>query len=300
MMRMTIRYMLWVVGLFLVACQSPQSVTPAHLFTLPSPPTTMTREAQIDYLATHYWDRFPFTDSVALVKADTAAMTRHFSQFVALLSDKPHHRAPMDSLMARAAKSRFALDYFVSLADGVLHDPNSPLRSSELYIPVLEAQLAAPYYDLYERIYPEHALQMARKNRLGEPAADFRFQTRDGKESSLYALQAEHTLVLFSNPGCSMCGMLKELIMSNAVIVERITDSRLKVLVVYPDEDLKAWREAEGEPHGWIDACDAEGALRRDELYDLRAIPSIYLLDHQKRVVVKDSTDPREIEAALI
>jgi hypothetical protein len=260
----------------------------------------MTREAQIDYLATHYWDRFPFTDSVALIKADTTAMMRHFSQFVALLSSEQPNRAPMDSLMARAATSRFALDYFASLADGVLHDPNSPLRSSELYIPVLEAQLAAPYYDQYERIYPEHALQMARKNRPGEPAADFRFVTRDGDEGSLYALRAEHTLVLFSNPGCSMCGMLKELIMSNAVIVERITDSRLKVLVVYPDEDLKAWREAEGEPHGWIDARDAEGRIRGEELYDLRAIPSIYLLDRDKRVVVKDSTDPREIEAALI
>ena len=155
-----------------MACQSPRTVTPAHLFTLPSPPTTMTREAQIDYLATHYWDRFPFADSVALVKADTTAMMRHFSQFVALLSSEQPNRAPMDSLMARAAKSRFALDYFASLADGVLHDPNSPLRSSELYIPVLEAQLAAPYYDPYERIYPEHALQMARKNRLGEPAAE--------------------------------------------------------------------------------------------------------------------------------
>lgn len=299
-MRGTMRYLLWVVGLLSVACQSPRTVTPAHLFTLPSPPATMTREAQIDYLATHYWDRFPFADSVALVKADTTAMMRHFSQFVALLLDKPHHRAPMDSLMARAATSRFALDYFVSLADGVLHDPNSPLRSSELYIPVLEAQLAAPYYDPYERIYPEHALQMARKNRPGEPAADFRFVTRDGDEGSLYALQAEHTLVLFSNPGCSMCGMLKELIMSSAVIVERITDSRLKVLVVYPDEDLKAWERSEAEPSGWIDARDAEGRIRGEELYDLRAIPSIYLLDRDKRVVVKDSTDPREIEAALI
>ena len=88
--------------------------------------------------------------------------------------------------------------------------------------------------------------------------------------------------------------------MSNAVIVERITEGRLKVLVVYPDEDLKAWERSEAEPSGWIDARDADGRLRGEELYDLRAIPSIYLLDHQKRVVVKDSTDPREVEAALI
>ena len=74
---------------------------------------------------------------------------------------------------------------------------------------------------------------------------------------------------------------------------------RVKAML-YPDEDLKTWERSEAEPSGWIDARDADGRLRGEELYDLRAIPSIYLLDHQKRVVVKDSTDPREVEAALI
>lgn len=291
----------WIgLALLFAACHTaPREERAAHDFVIPTAPVTMSREAQIDYLADHYWDNFPFADSLALVRADSAAMLRHFAQFTALLSQNPLRRAPMDTLMHRAEKSRFTLDYFVSLADEVLHNPNAPLRSSELYIPVLEAQLRAPYYDHYERIYPEHALQMALKNRLGEPATDFRFRTRAGVEQSLYKLQADYTLIFFSNPDCSMCGMLKELILHDAEIVEQLTNGRLKMLLLYPDEDLKAWRAAEPAEEVWIDACDESGAILREELYDLRAIPSLYLLDRQKRVLVKDSTDPREIAAAL-
>ena len=294
------RYFWMGLALLLVACHhAPRVERAAHDFVIPTAPATMSREAQIDFLADHYWDHFPFADSLALVRADSAAMLRHFAQFAALLSNKPLRRAPMDTLMRRAEKSRFTLDYFASLADEVLDNPNGPLRSSELYIPILEALLRAPYYDAYERIYPEHALQMALKNRLGEPATNFQFRTRAGVEQSLYELQADYTLILFSNPDCAMCAMLKALILHDAEIVELLTNGRLKMLLLYPDEDMKAWRMAKAAEEVWIDACDEQGTIRREELYDLRAIPSLYLLDRQKRVLVKDSTDPREIAAAM-
>lgn len=287
------------VGLLGCGCRPAKKGEPAHRFPIPSAPATMGREAQIDYLATHYWDHFPFADTVAIVAADSAEMMRRFAQFIALVEHREGNRAPMDSLMRRAAASRTALDYFARMAEEVLHDPNSPLRSSELYIPVLEARLRAPYYNAYERIVPEHDLHLARQNRIGKAANDFPFVTRDGGQGTLYGLEAEHTLIFFSNPGCAMCEMLKELVLSSAVIIERIGEGRLKLLMLYPDEDLRAWEREAGDAEGWIDARDATGVLRREELYDLRAIPSMYLLDGQKRVLVKDSTDPREIEQAL-
>ena len=35
------------------------------------------------------------------------------------------------------------LDYFTMLAQQVIHDPNSPLRNDEFYIPVMQAVLAS-------------------------------------------------------------------------------------------------------------------------------------------------------------
>ena len=42
--------------------------------------------------------------------------------------------------------------------------------------------------------------------------------------------------------------------------------------------------------------CPATQQLREKELYDLKAIPALYLLDRDKRVLVKDGTDPGQIE----
>ena len=39
--------------------------------------------------------------------------------------------------------------------------------------------------------------------------------------------------------------------------------------------------------------------IERQRLYDLKAIPSLYLLDRAKRVVVKDSVDVGELEYML-
>ena len=64
-----------------------------------------------------------------------------------------------------------------------------------------------------------------------------------------------------------------------------------------PDEDLGAWRAYRDRiPARWINAYDATQQLREKELYDLKAIPALYLLDCDKRVLVKDGTDPGQIE----
>ena len=39
--------------------------------------------------------------------------------------------------------------------------------------------------------------------------------------------------------------------------------------------------------------------VREKSLYDLHAIPALYLLDSRKRVLVKDSTDVAQIEEII-
>ena len=93
--------------------------------------------------------------------------------------------------------------------------------------------------------------------------------------------------------------MLAQLVGSK-VISEAQREGRLKIVAIYPDEDLAAWRKHRKEvPAEWINGYDAGLAMRREELYDLRAIPSLYLLDEQKRVLLKDCTAVGQIEVYL-
>ena len=67
-----------------------------------------------------------------------------------------------------------------------------------------------------------------------------------------------------------------------------------------PDTDLEAWREhLQDYPASWINGYDADQRIEKERLYDLKAIPALYLLDKQKRVMAKDCTDVAYIEKLL-
>jgi hypothetical protein len=65
----------------------------------------------------------------------------------------------------------------------------------------------------------------------------------------------------------------------------------LKVLAVYPDENLEIWKKHLNDlPPAWINSYDQSQTIRQHQTYDLKAIPTLYLLDESKRVLLKDAT----------
>lgn len=210
-------------------------------------------------------------------------------------------RQILDTLLDFYAADSVALHQLVDFLTTPLSDPNSPLRNDELYIPVLEAMIASPFYDSTEKIRPHYRLEMARKNRVGRPAANFAYTLADGRRGTLYDVDASYTLVYINNPDCHACEEILQQLSSSFVIDNQQKSGRLKIVAIYPDEDLTAWRNHLKEvPAEWINGYDAELAIRRQELYDLRAIPSLYLLDKDKKVLLKDCTSVDVVEAYLV
>lgn len=292
--------------LLLVSCGGGRKPKPAadtvrpRVFLPAIPPASLAAEERPEWLRRHYWDRFDFSDTLFLAQVDTAQMVEAYARYIALLSAAPTDGAPIDSLMRRASASRPMLDYFAWLGAEVLHDPNSPLRNDEFYIPVLRALLAAPWYDEYERIAPASDLQTAMQNRIGERANDLRYTLASGATGHLYGIRAEYVLLFINNPGCPMCREIREAIVSSPMLSEMIERGRLKVLALYPDEDLAEWRDYRDRiPAAWINGYDAGCVVRETGSYDLTAIPALYLLDREKRVLVKDSTDVPFIEETI-
>ena len=68
----------------------------------------------------------------------------------------------------------------------------------------------------------------------------------------------------------------------------------MAVLNIYIDEDLQGWRDYMPiYPEEWYNGFDPDLAIRTENLYDVRAIPSLYLLDEEKRVILKDAPENR-------
>lgn len=262
-------------------------------------PVSIAPEQQYAYMQEHYWDDLDFADTVFIASTDTVHMLRSFDLYVRSFVTE-NDPAPIVALMHKASESKTMLEYFAMLADRVLHDPNSPMHSDEFYIPVLEALVVSPWLDEWERLAPEHDLRLARQNRVGHPANDFRYTLASGQTSTLYDIRADYTLLFFNNPDCEMCRQIREGLVASPKINELIERGSLKVLALYPDEDLEAWRaHASSMPSTWINAYDRGTRISREGIYDLRAIPSMYLLDGDKRVLAKDVFDVGYIEWML-
>lgn len=207
----------------------------------------------------------------------------------------------LDTLIRFYGDDSAAFRQLVDFLTPPLSDPNSQLRNDEYYIPLLEAQIASPYFDSLEKVKPRYRLEMALKNRVGHPATDFTYTLANGRRGTLYEVEAPYTLVYINNPDCNACEEMLARMKASSVIEEQMKRGRLKIVAIYPDEDLAAWRKHLSEvPNTWINGYDAELAFRRLELYDLRAIPSLYLLDRDKRVIFKDCTVVDWIEMYLM
>ena len=254
----------------------------------------------------HFWDRF--TDTTASYPCDSTmvngvALTDVESQmgvFATLLREVPLPEGSkgvarlFDRIDAfeRKYPDTNVFEQLCRLTGSYLYDPNSPVRNEDLYLPFVERLAASDLIDEgYRRAYRWDA-GMCRLNRVGTPAADFSFTDSGGKVRTLYGIRAEYTLLIFGNPGCNACRELMEAMAATPEIAALIAGGRLQVVDVFIDPEVDDWMTHVAEyPADWINGYDHNYIIRTDMLYNVRGIPSIYLLDASKTVLMKDAVE---------
>ena len=101
-------------------------------------------------------------------------------------------------------------------------------------------------------------------------------------------------MLFFSNPGCTACKEIMDVLNNDPVISGLIASGTMSVLNIYIDEDLEAWKSYMPiYPDTWYNGFDPDFAIRGEKLYNVRAIPSLYLLDREKTVILKDAPEPK-------
>lgn len=274
-------------GMSLVSCSHAQQQKTKE-FRLPDVPVTLTApEDRAAYLSLHYWDHFDFADTSLISRPEITEQA--FVDFISILPYTPKAQEAVDTLFRRALADREMLYHFISLGDKYLYEPNSPMHDEELHILFLRALVNHPGLEETDRIRPRHLLEMALKNRPGDVATDFTVVCRDGRSRRLSDIKAGYVLVYFNDPDCEDCRRVKELLTLSPVVNDLLESGRLKLLSVCVEGKTPAWEKAEF-PAGWIDGYDADQRLTREQVYDLKAMPTLYLLDAEKRVILKDAS----------
>lgn len=271
----------------ITSCSYAQKRGDTKVFRLPDVPVTLTApEDRAAYLSLHYWDHFDFADTTLISRPEITEQA--FVDFISILPYTPKAQEAVDTLFNRALAEKEMLYHFIELGDKYLYEPNSPMHDEQLHILVLRALVDNPRLDETDKIRPRHLLEMALKNRPGDVATDFAVTCRDGKRKCLSEIKAEYTLLYFNDPDCEDCRRVKEQLASSPTVNRLLESGRLKLLSVCVEGKTAAW-EKTTFPASWIDGYDAGQRLTRERMYDLKAMPTLYLLDAGKRVILKDA-----------
>lgn len=183
---------------------------------------------------------------------------------------------------------------FVDLFQKYYYDPNSPMRNEDVYYHFVSRYASYEGLTDVEKAKYEREARLCAMNRIGTRASDFRFADRRGNIMNLYDIKAELTLLFFSNPGCEACMNIISVLREDPVISSMVASGRIAVANIYIDEDIQAWRSyMPVYPEEWYNGFDPDMVLRSNETYAIRAIPSLYLLDSEKRIIMKDAPEER-------
>jgi hypothetical protein len=176
-------------------------------------------------------------------------------------------------------------------------DPNSPYRNEDSLINILQTELQSEWYSVSEKDLIQKRLTLALQNRPGSPANDFTFISSTGISKKLYDIKANYLLLYFYNPECGACKEMTAAIRKSSRISQAISSGQLNVLALYTDKDIALWQKyLPVMPKDWLHGRDVDEYLWNNKVYDLKAIPTVYLLDKEKRVMLKDCVDIKLIE----
>lgn len=266
-------------------------------FVLPYVPENLTSsEARADYLVIHYWNRFDFSDEKLISRPEITEQA--FVDYINILAyvSKTKADESLVNTLKKAEQNVAMYTHFIGLFDKYFYQPNSPFRNEEFFIPVLAEVLKSKKLPETEQSNYQFKYDLMMKNRVGTVADNFQFTLDSGQTKSLYSINSDYLILMFANPDCHTCAAVTTQLdgmesLKKAFSMNSPTRTMITVLTVYPDGNTDQWKKHLPQmPQHWINAYDKGMTITHKRIYDIKAIPTLYLLDKNKKVILKDTS----------
>lgn len=253
-------------------------------------------QARAKYLGEHFWDNVDFaTASEALVEQGLIDMASIFP-----LLNSETLITSMTALVKKAETSKAGLLMMLSLVDKYLYGTASPLYNEAAYRGLLQSALISKALNKADKEPYQKQLVILEMNNEGSAAVDFDMQLVDGSKAKLSDIEAPVSILFFyaaDNLDCK----LQRFRLTQARLVNYLQRAGgIKIVAVCVEGDKAAWEKFRADsPKEWLHVFDASGKIKSENLYDLRTLPRLYLLDEQKTVLLKN-TKADDIEQYLV
>ena len=203
----------------------------------------------------------------------------------------------LDIILVNALKDSVLFRQTVSFLSEPFSNANSSYRNQRLYAKILAAAINSNWYNTNEKEKAKEKLTLSQQNNIGSAANDFPYTTPGGSVKRMYEIKANFLLLYFNEPECEACKEMKAALSQSTIINQKLKTGELKVFSIYMDSDIKNWKSHLGDyPKQWLQGIGEDKILYKSNRYDLSAIPTMYLLDKDKKVLLKDYFSVQLIE----
>ena len=281
-------FVLW--ACTLVQAQAQQS------FPYPAIPDTLRSvEQRAGYLSEHYWDNYNFADTLLLKSKE---MTEQgFVNFINILNrfnldyaskgvahkdiaqkditrkditrkgiaQKDITQKGIACFTRKAFSNAAAKERFENLIEHYFEDQLSPVRNDRVYLIFLEEMKNSPCFDETEKERIAFKIKTTNKNLPGDIAINFKFKDESGKEHQLSDYKDQKVILYFYDPDCENCHEV------SAWLKQQTIPADIKVIKMIADNHISY-------------------------MYSLKNMPTIFLLDKENKVILKDCTAQELIE----
>ena len=264
------------------------------------PDTLRSVEQRAGYLSEHYWDNYNFADTLLLKSKEVTE--QGFVNFIDILnrfnldnaSKGVAHKDIAQKGITRkdiiqqgiaqkditqqgitqqgiacftrkAFSNAAAKERFENLIEHYFEDQLSPVRNDRVYLIFLEEMKNSPCFDETEKERIAFKIKTINKNLPGDIAINFKFKDENGKEHQLSDYKDQKVILYFYDPDCENCHKV------SVWLKQQTIPADIKVLKMIADNHISY-------------------------MYSLKNMPTIFLLDKENKVILKDCTAQELIE----
>lgn len=267
-----------------VPAQEQQVIYITPLFEYPVAPDDMPDiESRSNYVMQHFWQPFDFKQSAV----GQIALDHAFRVYITPIrwATAKVAEASIDALIKDLKDNPTLLLQFTKAAEHNLYSDQAEMWSDPVYLKFIDALLANKKIDNARkaRYRMQRALLMA--STPGTIMQPIEYATPEGAKQKTDFTAAPYTLIEFGDPFCNDCLHYKVKLTTSAIVKEMVDNGRLQIYFLIPDADgVEDWQRAMYTyPLNWKTGA----ASGLDMKYDLRAVPSVYLLDKDGRIIEK-------------
>ena len=268
---------------------SASAEEPELAFPLPDIPVSITSpQERASYFVKHYWDEFNFTDSAYLRKPQNMEIS--IANFLGVAIALPVHEVKSSIIYPLEKSSGALLELFMRFYKKYLYEPNSPMLNEEYYIPAVAFLMKSPKISYAERIRLKERYELMLRNRVGTKAEDFIYEQSNGSLHRLSNRFTPNTILVFYEPGCHTCSQLIRELHQDDQLRNLVETKQLSILFIYPHNDKNTWLLGLSDFPAFVEVgINSDGSITNQQLYDIKATPTIYLLGNNGYVILKDA-----------